>query len=470
MKKKAVVLILTMAMAMTALAGCGDAAQEQAADAAKETVNEPAEDTVETPAEETVSEGAAAEDTDQEPVTLVVWKNTDSAERIELMEQYHEKFMEQYPWITVKYTAIPGSDYATKLELAFANEDAPDVFWSGADDAAYIENGYVAQLDELYNAWDYKDNILEAHLDAIRNLDVENGNLYMIPDGTNINCLWYRADWFDEAGLETPTTWEGTFDAIEKLTDKANDRYGVALRGGSGAASNLEMMMFSYAGITDYFNEDGSCNINAPLMVEFVERWLGSYGVNSAESDLSNGWTELAAAFQSGRAAVIQHNTGSASGHMEAFGGDTTKFAAVAFPESPTGVSVQPNDLPSGIMISEQCENKDAAFLYVSYMASGDFTSEWANLVGALPSDKVVLETASWIQDTPWMKMGADMMLDENTQFYTRPKYLPNYNSIIENEVNPMVQSVMSGEMTAQEMCDKWAELMEKEYAEYWNE
>ena len=403
----------------------------------------------------------------QDPVTIVVWKNTDSAERIDLMESYHQKFMEQYPWITIKYTAIPGGDYATKLELAFANEDAPDVFWSGAADASYIENGYVAKLDEAFENWDYKDNILSNHLDAIRSLDTKNGNLYMIPDGTNINCLWYRPDWYAEAGLSTKT-WEDIFTAIEALTDKGNDRYGVSIRGGSGAAQNLEMMMFSYAGITSYFDENGVCNVRDPKVVEFVQRWLGNYGVYSAESDLSNGWTELAAAFQSGRAALIQHNTGSASGHLQAFAGDTTKFAAMSFPYADNGKCVQPNDLPSGIMISEQCANKEAAFLYATFMASGDFTSEWSRLVGALPSDKLVLENEAWIQETPWMKMGADMLLSSDTEFYMIPKYLPNYSSILANEINPLVQFVMTGEMTAQEFCETWAALMEAEYADFY--
>lgn len=418
-----------------------------------------------------VTSGAAeieesAEVKEHEPVTLVVWKNTADSARMDMLNENIEHFMDLYPWITVESTSIP-DDYNTKLELAFANGDAPDVFWSGGDDAAYIANGYLAPLDGMFAAWDYKDNILEAHVQALQELDRENGYLYMIPDGTNINCIWYRTDWFAEAGIDTPETWEDIFSAIEKLTDKDEERYGYAIRGGKGSAANLEMMMFSYAGVTDYFNEDGSCNVNNELIIEFVERWLGNYGIYSAESDLSNGGSELPATFQSGRSALIQHNTGSAAGHVEAFGGDTSKFSAIAFPKSVTGASVQPGDTPSGIMIAEQCENKDEAFLLAAYLATGDVASRWSELVGALPSDKIVLETADWIKDTSWMKMGADMLLSKETQYYMKPKFLPNYNAILTNEVEPMIQSVMIGQMSAQEMCDTWADLMEKEYKDY---
>jgi len=404
-----------------------------------------------------------------DPVTLVVWKNTADSARMDMLNENLENFMTQYPWITVKATSIP-DDYDTKLELAFANGDAPDVFWSGGDDAAYMANGYLAALDDMFETWDYKKNILEAHISALRALDKKNGFLYMIPDGTNINCIWYRSDWFSEAGIGVPDTWEKLFTAIEKLTDKENDRYGYAIRGGSGSAANLEMMMFSYSGIPDYFNENGTCNIRDEKIAEFVERWLGGYGVYSAESDLSNGGSELPATFQSGRSAIIQHNTGSAAGHMEAFDGDTSKFSAIAFPKTDTGSSVQPGDTPSGIMIAEQCENKAEAFLLAAYLATGDVASRWSELVGALPSDKTVLETADWIHDTPWMEMGADMLLSEQTEYYMKPKFLPNYNAILTNEIEPMIQSVMIGQMTAKDMCDTWASLMEDEYKEYMNQ
>lgn len=423
-------------------------------------------------AEPDTTEAASLAESGEEkhdPVTLVVWKNTADSARMDMLNENLENFMDQYPWITVKATSIP-DDYDTKLELAFANGDAPDVFWSGGDDAAYMANGYLAPLDDMFEAWDYKDYILEAHVSTLRALDKENGFLYMIPDGTNINCIWYRADWFDAAGIAVPDTWDDLFAAIEKLTDKENDRYGYAIRGGSGSAANLEMMMFSYAGITDYFNEDGTCNIRDEKIAEFVDRWLGGYGTYSAESDLSNGGSELPATFQSGRSAVIQHNTGSAAGHMEAFGGDTSKFAAIAFPKAASGISVQPGDTPSGIMIAEQCENKEEAFLLAAYLATGDVASRWSELVGALPSDKVVLETADWIHNTPWMEMGANMLLSDETEYYMKPKFLPNYNAILTNEIEPMIQSVMIGQMTAKDMCDTWASLMEEEYKEYTNQ
>lgn len=445
MKRKMVALTMAMALAacglMTGCSGSGESNQES---------------------QSTQESGGESK---EKQTTITVWRWNMTDERTELINKLNDQFMEEHPDIKVEFTSLP-DDASQKLELALESGSGPDVFYPSGNVASYIANGYIIALDDLFEKWENHDVLLESMVEAARSTDNENHKLYNLPDGCNVNCLWIRSDWFSEANLEVPQTWEEVFDAIDKLTDESKERYGVGIRGGSGSAANLEMMMFSYAGITDYFNEDGTCNINDPKMVEFVEKWLGNYGVNSAEGDISNGWTELAAEFQSGRCAIIQHNLGSASSHMDTFEGDTSKFEAVAFPKSAENTVVQPPLSPAGGCISSTCKDQEAAFEYLSWMATGEAASQIQELWGALPADTSVLESAEWIQNTEWMKMAADLLLSEETKFYESPAYLTSYASILTNEIEPMVQSVMSKEMTAQEMCDSWAELMEEAYQE----
>lgn len=462
--KKAAALLCAGVLAFS-MAGCGNSSgstQSSQEEGSSAEVQESAGGQT-----QEASETAAASDTgDHEPVTITVWRCNMTDERTALCEELNQKFMEEYPWITVEFTSLPDS-FNEKLEVSFEAGNAPDVFFNNGNVIAYARNGYIIPLDDLYEAWEDKDLLLESAVEAIRNLDSEEHKLYFLPEGNNVNCIWLRSDWFEEAGLELPVTWDDLFDDIEALTDTSQGRYGVALRGGSGSASNLEMMMYSYSGILEAFDEDGNSTLNDPKNVEFVERWLGEYGVNSAEGDIGNGWTELAAAFQSGKAAIVQHNTGSASGHMEAFENDTSKFEAIAFPQSPyTGETVIPALGPSGPCISASCENVDAAFLYASYMVTGEASSEINELWGQLPFDVNVLES-DWVQSTPWMKMGADLLLNEETQFYEGVGFITESSSIQTNEIEPMIQAVMAGQMTAQEMCDSWAELMTEAYASY---
>lgn len=458
--KKATTVLLT-AMLTASLAGCGNSSGNNITAETQKTTEAAAESMpAETPAE------AQGENGDKEPVTITVWRCNMTDERTALCEELNQKFMEEYPWITVEFTSLPDS-FNEKLEVSFEAGNAPDVFFQNGNVIAYAKNGYILPLDDLYEAWDYKDNMLESAIEAIRNQDRAGHKLYYLPEGNNVNCIWVRSDWFKEAGLELPVTWDDMFTDIDALTDTVAGRYGVALRGGGGSASNLEMMMYSYSGITEAFDADGKSTLNEPKNVEFVERWLGEYGVNSAEGDIGNGWTELAAAFQSGKAAVIQHNTGSSSGHMTAFDGDMSKFEAIAFPKSTyTGETVIPALGPSGPCISASCKNVDAAFLYASYMVTGEAVSAIDEMWGQVPFDKAVLEY-DWVQNTPWMKMGADLLLSDSTKFYEGTAFIAETASIQGNEVEPMIQAVMAGQMTAQEMCDTWAGLMEEAYENY---
>lgn len=467
---KRVKALLLAAMMVVALPGCGSTEANNAAGTAKETTaakeTAAAQEDKEVESTENQQESVAAgadEGTEHEPVTITVWRCNMTDERTALCEELNKKFMEEYPWITVEFTSLPNS-FNEKLEVSFEAGDAPDVFFHNGNVIAYAKNNYILPLDDLYENWENKDILLESAVESIRNLDRNEHKLYYLPEGNNINCVWLRSDWFKEKEMELPVTWDDLFKDIESLTDTSAGRYGVALRGGSGGADALEKMMYSYSGITQAFDEEGHSTMNDPKNVEFAERWLGQYGVNSAEGDIGNGWTELAAAFQSGKAGVIQHNTGSASGHMTAFDGDMTKFEAVPFPESSySGDRVIPALEPSGPCISASCKNPDAAFIYAAYMVTGEAVSEIAQMFSQIPFDKTVLEY-DWIQDTPWMKMGAELLLSDSTKFYEGTAFVTGSTAIRSNEIDPMVQAVMAGQMTAQEMCDTWAKLLEEAY------
>ena len=247
------------------------------------------------------------------------------------------------------------------------------------------------------------------------------------------------------------------------MTDKSKDRYGLAIRGGSGGAKFLDRMMYSYSGIDSLFDENGKCTINDPKHVEFVERYFGLYGKATAEGDLNYGWTELSAAFDSGKAGIIVHNLGSADAHEEAFNGDLTKFAAMGMPLNDKGESMNLMIQPGGMTISKTCKNPDVAWDFIAFMSTGERVDEYARLWGSIPVNSEVLENSTWIPSKPWFKAAAELLLDPNTKFYKSYKHLPNTSKIY-SEMDTQSQYVMTGQMTAKEMLDNWANMLQKSY------
>ena len=155
--KKAAALLCAGVLAFS-MAGCGNSSgstQSSQEEGSSAEVQESAGGQT-----QEASETAAASDTgDHEPVTITVWRCNMTDERTALCEELNQKFMEEYPWITVEFTSLPDS-FNEKLEVSFEAGNAPDVFFNNGNVIAYARNGYIIPLDDLYEDWDDKDLLL----------------------------------------------------------------------------------------------------------------------------------------------------------------------------------------------------------------------------------------------------------------------------------------------------------------------
>ena len=404
----------------------------------------------------------------EERSTVTFWLDDMTDARMSMVEEIISRFEASHPNIKIDFTGLP-EDSTDKLMLAFEAGTAPDILnITSKNIATYIENGYVTDLTDLY-AERGNGAILDSAIVSARAYDRADDRLYYLPSGCNFFCLWARSDWFQEKGLGIPSTWDAFFTSVEALTDPQAGRYGIALRGGKGAAANLEMLMYAYSGITHYFTEDGICTVNDPKNVAFAERYLSLYNVCSAEGDINFGWSQLAGAFQTGVAAIIQHNTGSSDAHYDAFNGDLGKFEAIPFPVSIDGPRVMQSLSWDGFAINDTAKDKDAAWEFLYFLCAGEGAAIYTENIGLVPCVNALLTNEqSFVHSPqkPWMQTAAAVITDPATLFYDCPTYMPSYSSALANEIDPLVQQAMAGEISAQELLDTWAQIMTDMYAE----
>ena len=106
----------------------------------------------------------------------------------------------------------------------------------GADSVQdYFDNGILQPVDDYFNKWDEKADYFPNVVEQMRSKPGQ-PVLYM-PQTSIPYVLYYRADWFDEARIAPPETYD-EFIAAAKAITKAPDRYGFALRGLTYSASS----------------------------------------------------------------------------------------------------------------------------------------------------------------------------------------------------------------------------------------
>ena len=400
----------------------------------------------------------------KEKVTF--WAAAVSEDRQEFFDWFADHVSEEYPDIELDMLGVPGSlnDYRQKLDVAIQAGTAPDI--TNDFRPQLVTNGYYENLDEYFNKWEDKDLINEELIKSNKTYDPTGKSLYALPYSSQTWNMWVRNDWLAEVGEETPTSWDQFFTDVEDLTDKSKDQYGMAIRGGAGSANTLEMLMYSYSGITNYFDEDGKATINDPKHVEFLQKYLvDMYGKYTAEDDLTKSWTELASAFQSGKAGFVFHNLGSAKSMTEAFEGDTSKFQAALFPQSEEGYVLHPSLMPLGLSMNAESEHKDASWKVMSLYLSKEVQEKYCELYGEMPANSEAGE-ASFFKDTQYMQVGSTIMNGDNVKFNDTPYYLPTYSNI-QTDMEANIQAVMSGNMTSKELLNAWAEQLENAKKEY---
>jgi multiple sugar transport system substrate-binding protein len=398
-----------------------------------------------------------------EKVTIVFWDENAGPDRTPYYQELIKKFEEKYPAIHVEHDGLPKSGAKQKMDAAIAANDMPDV--SGIQTswlADFSARGALLPLDSFYEKWADKDKINPGIIQSNRNMTLDK-KLYQIPNTMNLECLWYRADWYNEASVKAPETWDEFFVAVEKMTDKDKNRYGFSIRGGNGGSFQLQRMMYAYSGL-NYFDANEKTTINDPKHVEFLKKYLGLYKTYTPISDVTNGYKEMVAGFDTGAVALVQHNIGSYSEHSKAL--KPGQYAPLILPKTADGRFIQESGNTLGYGIYKTTKNPEAAWTFVSFLCSQESQSYWNQKIGQIPTHLDSLKEP-WAKELPHMQMALKVLSDSNLKFYDPPMYLPDYRSILDQVVDPGIQGVMTGKKTVEEFLNDWANAINKSRDKY---
>lgn len=390
-------LAMTMAALMAAgmVTGCSSGSKETEA---------PAKDASSAPAAEgeTAAEVGGGGETSGEPVTIKFRYWADNTEYSALMQEIIAKFnAENGKGITVVGEESPwdGGAYSENLFNAkMGGGDVDCATWKLTSTPLFVNNDLLADLTPMIDAWEDKDDIDE----NIYNIMKEAGgsdNIYVMPWNIQVLYVYYRPSIFEKAGVEVPTTYEEFLTAIEKCTmdtdgDGKTDVYGFGMRGAKGGQEPWGSFIYGRGGNF----EDMTTPEAVQGMQDFIDIYNKGYVPPTATSD---GFNEIIANFKSGLTAMTIHHTGSSADMEATFGEDVSAFPF------PAGKGQWTSMGDTETVIFESCENKEAAFEWVSYLATGEGQKMWCEGTGNVPVSKTVQET-DFFQNNRFMKASID--------------------------------------------------------------
>ena len=399
--RKVMAVVLTAAMTLSLLAGCGGTAAEAPAPAATEEAPAAADDAAPAPA--ATDEAAPAEDGEVQEITFMVWDDLEASE--DLITKGYKQSVDRFNAdFAGKYHCTPITtnleEYYDKLNALVTAGDTPDVFIAspGANLNDYATTGVAAKMDDYLNADGWKQTFTSDAVFAGGTYGDDGGDgpgIYAIPLNIAAACVFYNTEMFADAGAEVPKTFDELLDACQKLQDKGYTPITIS----AGTAWCLSM-------VAGYLCDRNGLNLND--IKEHKTDWMDPKVINAGKQiqQLSKYFQKTAAgddndiataAFYNGEAAILIQGSwaiGQINGSCAE--GFADKVGVFAFP-AVDGSSADPNRViakSDSLCMSATTEYPDAAVQLIKYFVDDTASKYTAEVGGKIPVTNVQYDTA----------------------------------------------------------------------------
>ena len=428
-RKKILAILLTSAMCLAALGGCGKS---------------PVQNESDSQSQENVAQTNETEATPTEEVTINFWHHysAQSAENETLTNKLIPKFEEENPGIKVNAVSHEWADLHEKILISAQSDTLPDV---ARLDSAWIPEfekmGILVPLDQEIS--DFND-VAGGLLDSAMSTATVGEHSYGLALNTNSKILFYNVKALEEAGIAVPTTMDEFVSAVKVLAGtNENGQQVWGYDEPALAGWNLCPFIWSMGGaLTNDEETAASGYINSPETVKAIETLAELYqegaitGWNSGDIPMTDG-------FGTGRYMMLLEGPWKVAEMAGAY--PDFEYATTEIPAGDGGsISV----LGGEDISMFNSANKDAAWKFMKFMTSPYAQEEMAKC-GQIPVNKKTLES-----DTV---KSADFapFIDAIKTAKSRPTVA--CWSEMDSELSVAVTAVMNGEKTAQEAMDELA-------------
>jgi multiple sugar transport system substrate-binding protein len=371
--------------------------------------------------------------------SVTYWHHFTSTTEFQGLEKVMALFAKKYPAIKVVQENIPNPEYMAKMTAATMANAKPDVAMVTADRVSdLVAMGALTDLTQRVKSWPrYGEYPAQAWSGC-----TVGGKIYGVPAFTFVDWMYYRKDWFDEAGLKAPTTMADFAAAAVKLTDPTKNRYGFGLRGGPGG----------YKFVIDLFEAWGSpivvggkAAIDRTKAIEALRFYTELLTKQKAvpASAAGDGFRQIMDGFKTGQTAMVWHHTGSFTEIAAALKAGT--WATCPIPAGPAARVARMSYQFNGIASPAQA---DASWNWLGFWGEPDAGIAFLEETGYFPSNPTVAADPR-ITGNPLYAAAI-----ETTKFGRLPQGFTGVAGWSDNVVQPEFQKALTGRSTPAQAVD----------------
>ncbi|TDO98930.1 ABC transporter substrate-binding protein [Marinomonas balearica] len=367
-------------------------------------------------------------------------------------------FNKHYPDIKLQFAPTPPTDYNSALQAKLQAGSAGDIITCRPFDASLqlFKSGYLESLNGLEGLNDFSDVAKSAWVTD------DGSEQFCLPMASVIHGFIYNKEIFEELNLSVPNTQKEFFDTL--ATIKSESRY-TPLDMGTADQWEAATMGFQNIGPNFWKGETGRKGLidgSAKLTDQpYVDTWkeLAKWKPYLGRGFEAQKYSDSQNLFTLGRAAIYP----AGSWDIQTFNNQADfEFGAFKPPVLKEGDTCYISDHTDiGIGINAASKNKEAAKIFLNWMASAEFGALFANAVpGFFPlsnhtiaiKDPVAKEFISWRSQCESTIRNSYQILSRGT---------PN----LENQLWNVSAQVINGTMTPEEAASETQKGLEQWYA-----
>lgn len=306
-------------------------------------------------------------------------------------------------------------------------------------------------------AWFGYEDIMPAYRNGIAGA---NGTAYGVPTAGETRFIAYRTDLFTKYGKQPPKTMDEYLALAKFFNGKEPGLYGVAMRGQRGIhfASGWMSLMYNFGG--GFMDQKALASgqtkftANTPETVKSLEFYVDL--LKNAPPDVGTYTHEEAlGAFLAGKTAMWLDATALANQITDPKTSTVAdKVAFVPTPEGPAGKGAALAGWNLGI--SSKSSHKDAAWAFITFMASQEKSVDYVK-AGGVATRSSVFDNADLAALNPSFPAQKEALISANGLVEKGLSWIPQYDNITQvlDIAGKYGSMALAGEMTPQAACDK---------------